>query len=104
MLSLKSSSHRRRDVTRWSSRVASAYVGGVKCTLMYSHVLILDTTNLTEDRRQFTAFVARFFIPPYGSMVGIFSLLWRSKFPVTLFSYIVWPTAMKFGVITDIGA
>ena len=37
-------------------------------------------------------------------MVGIFSLLWRNKFLVTLFSYTVSPTAMKFGVITGIGA
>ena len=33
-------------------------------------------------------------------MVVIFSVLWRNKFLVTLFSYTVWPTAMKFGVIT----
>jgi len=43
-------------------------------------------------------------IPPYGSMVGILSLVWHNKFLVTLFSYTVWPTAMKFGTITGIGA
>ena len=43
-------------------------------------------------------------IPSYGSMVEIFSLLWRNKFLVTLFWYTVWPTAVKFGMITGIGA
>jgi len=37
-------------------------------------------------------------------MVGIFSLLWRNKFLIMLFSYTVLPTAMKFGMITGIGA
>jgi len=37
-------------------------------------------------------------------MVVVFSLLWRNKFSVTLFSYTVWTTAMKFGMITGIGA
>jgi len=36
--------------------------------------------------------------------IGIFSLLWRNKFLATLFSYTVWPTAMKFDTITGIGA
>jgi len=36
--------------------------------------------------------------------IGILSLLWRNKFLATLFSYTVWPTAMKFVMITGIGS
>ena len=37
-------------------------------------------------------------------MVGMLRLLWHNKFLVTLFSYILLPTAMRFGMITGIGA
>ena len=44
------------------------------------------------------------FIPLFSSMVGIFSLLWHNKILVALFSYTVWPTAVKYGTITGTGA
>jgi len=44
------------------------------------------------------------FIPLFSSMVGIFSLLWHNEILVALFSYTVWPTAVKYGTITGTGA
>jgi len=40
----------------------------------------------------------------YPTIVGIFSLLWRNKFLITLFLYTFWLTEMKSGMMTGIGA